>query len=313
MKNNYLLESEDSYLVQLKVSEFISKRGFMDAPVHSYDMEEVELSKALEDLDTYGLFSSSKVIIISNVELLDWEKNKKELEHFFSYLKNPLDSILVVVVAKKLNNTKKITKELKKNLDVVNLDINALDFVKKELDGYTVESGVFKALVDRCLGDIGRISQECSKLKMYRIDSKKILLSDVFSLVIKKLGDSKDLTFDFVRVLASKDKKGALDKYHELEEYSIEAIPLIGLLASQFLIIYQVKILEKRGKSNQEIADILGEKPYRIQKTKELTKYYSEEELRNILKKLADMDLKIKSSDVDGNFLVELFILEYTD
>ena len=56
----------------------------------------------------------------------------------------------------------------------------------------------------------------------------------------------------------------------------------------------------------------LGEKPYRIQKTRELTRYYSEQELRTILRKLADMDLKIKSSDVDGNFLIELFILEQT-
>ena len=60
------------------------------------------------------------------------------------------------------------------------------------------------------------------------------------------------------------------------------------------------------------MADILGEKPYRIQKTKELTKYYSEQELRGILRRLADMDLKIKTTDVDGNFLVELFILENT-
>ena len=74
--------------------------------------------------------------------------------------------------------------------------------------------------------------------------------------------------------------------------------------------MYQVKILEKRTNLNQEIADILGEKPYRIQKTRELTRYYSEQELRTILRKLADMDLKIKSSDVDGNFLIELFILE---
>ena len=97
-----------------------------------------------------------------------------------------------------------------------------------------------------------------------------------------------------------------------MQQYSIEALPLIGLLASQFLIIYQVKILEKRTGLNQEIADILGEKPYRIQKTRELTKYYSEQELRDILRSLSDMDFKIKTTDVDGNFLIELFILENT-
>lgn len=312
MKNNYLLESEDSYLVSLKIEELIEKCNFKNSPVHSYDMEEVPLSNALEDLDTYGLFSEKKVIVISNIESLTTEGNEKDIEHFFKYFKDSLDSVLVIVTARKLNNTKKITKELKKNLEYISLTTNAVDFTKKELQGYTLENGVVKAIVDYTLEDIGRIHQECEKLKLYRADTKRISLSDVDELVIKKLGDSRDLTFDFVRVLASKDKKRALEKYHELEEYSIDAIPLIGLLASQFLIMYQVKILEKRTNLNQEIADILGEKPYRIQKTRELIRYYSAEELRNMLKKLADMDLKIKSSDVDGQFLIELFILENT-
>lgn len=314
MKNNYLLESEDEYLVRSRIEKIILDKGFSMDMIHSYDMEEVPLSSALEDLDTYGLFSSKKVIIISHIESLTSEGNEKDIEHFFKYLKNPMDSILVFVTARKLNNTKKITKQLKKELEYVTLNIDASSFVREEFakDGYQLENGVVSSLVSACLEDIGRLYQECCKLKLYRADTKKISVDDVSLLVIRKLGDSKDLTFEFVRVLASKNKKKALEKYHELQDYSIEAIPLIGLLASQFLIMYQVKILSKKMKLNQEIADILGEKPYRIQKTKELIRYYSEQELRDILRMLADMDLKIKSSDVDGNFLVELFILKYT-
>ena len=310
MKNNYLLESEDSYLVSMKIEELIDKCSFKDSPIHSYDMEEVPLSNALEDLDTYGLFSEKKVIVISNIESLTTEGNEKDIEHFFKYFKDFLDTILVIVIAKKLNNTKKITKELKKNLEYISLTTNAVDFVKKELQGYMLENGVVRALVSYTLEDIGRLHQECEKLKLYRMDTKKIALSDVEELVIKKLGDSRDLTFEFVRTLASKDKKKALSKYQELLSYAVEPLALIGLLASQFLIMYQVKVLEKRGLSNNEIASMLGEKPYRIQKTRELTSYYSDYELRMILRKLADMDLKIKTTDVDGNFLIEIFILE---
>lgn len=310
MKNNYLLESEDSYLVSMKIEELIDKCSFKDSPIHSYDMEEVPLSNALEDLDTYGLFSEKKVIVISNIEALTTEGNEKDIEHFFKYFKDFLDTILVIVIAKKLNNTKKITKELKKNLEYISLTTNAVDFVKKELQGYMLENGVVRALVSYTLEDIGRLHQECEKLKLYRMDTKKIALSDVEELVIKKLGDSRDLTFEFVRTLASKDKKKALSKYQELLSYAVEPLALIGLLASQFLIMYQVKVLEKRGLSNNEIASMLGEKSYRIQKTRELTSYYSDYELRTILRKLADMDLKIKTTDVDGNFLIEIFILE---
>lgn len=310
MKNNYLLEQEDEYLIELKIKEIIESKEFSSCPVHSYDMEEVPLSSAIEDLDTYGLFSEKKVIIISHIESLPSDTNDKEIEHFLKYLKSPLDSILLFVTARKLNNTKKITKELKKNLTIVSFDVDAIGFAKKELQGYQVDASVIRKLVTKCLEDIGRIHQECSKLKMYSLDSKKITSEDVEKLVIKKLGDPKDLTFEFVRVLAEKDKKKALEKYHELCNYSIEPLALLGLLASQYLIMYQVKVLEGKTKLNQEIVDTLGEKPYRIQKTRELTRYYSKEELRDIFRKLAAIDLKIKTTDVDGSFLIELFILE---
>ena len=117
MKNNYLLEQVDEYLIELKIKEIIESREFSSSPVHSYDMEEVTLSSAIEDLDTYGLFSEKKVIIVSHIESLASDTSEKEIEHFLKYLKNPLDSILLFVTARKLNNTKKITKELKKNLE----------------------------------------------------------------------------------------------------------------------------------------------------------------------------------------------------
>ena len=82
MKNNYLLEQVDEYLIELKIKEIIESREFSSSPVHSYDMEEVPLSAAIEDLDTYGLFSEKKVIIISHIESI---KNKLSTEVINSY------------------------------------------------------------------------------------------------------------------------------------------------------------------------------------------------------------------------------------
>ena len=127
---------------------------------------------------------------------------------------------------------------------------------------------------------------------------------------MEKLGDSTELTFAFSRSLAEKDKKRALEQYFKLLNYNIEPLSIIGLIASQIRIIYQVKVLEKQRLSNDEIASMLGEKnSYRIKKTKELTRYYSEDELLELMKTLADMDYKLKTTDSDPNNLIELFIL----
>ena len=129
-------------------------------------------------------------------------------------------------------------------------------------------------------------------------------------MVVKKLGDERDLTFAFSRSLAERDIKNSLLKYHELLNYNIEPLSIIGLLASQIRIIYQVKLLEKNRLSDREIADTLGEKSdYRIKKTRELTRLYSEDELLGLMQKLSDMDYKIKTTDVDGKNLIEMFII----
>ena len=164
-------------------------------------------------------------------------------------------------------------------------------------------------LKEYCLGDITKIAQECEKLKNYDFDTREITSDDIRELVVKKLGDSKDLVFAFSKSIAKRDKKDALKKYRELLSYNIEPFSIIGLLASQIRIIYQVKLLEKRRMNNKEIADTLEEKEFRIKKTKELTNLYTEKELLILMQELSKIDLKLKTSDIDANHLIEMFIL----
>ena len=106
MKNNYLLESTDSLSLQKKIEEIIHKNHFEESLVDTYDMEEVSLDSVLEDLDTYGLFSLQKVIIMKNVEAVSFEEEKQKTEHFLHYLKDPNPDYLLIITTKKLDERK---------------------------------------------------------------------------------------------------------------------------------------------------------------------------------------------------------------
>lgn len=308
--NSYLLESLDSLSLVKERESLVKKNKFQDAEKSIFDLEEVPLANALEALDTYSFLSDKKLIIIRGIEGLKYEENKKDLDHLFKYIDNPNPDNLLIIEATKLNNTTKVAKELKKKCQYTAIEIDSKRFIKSELKDYTIDQNTINLLNDYCLGDITKISNECQKLKNYKINDKKINQEDIKELVVKKLGDSKELTFAFSRSLALKDKKDALKKYKELLSYNIEPLSIIGLLASQIRIIYQVKLLEKRNLSDREIANMLGERSdYRITKTRELTRYYSESELLELMQKLSDIDLKIKTNDIDGNSLIELFII----
>lgn len=308
--NNYLIESTDSLSLENEASKLIKDNKFTKASVYKYDLEETELENALEDLDTYGLFTQEKVIILKNIESLKYDDYKSEFEHLFRYLDNPNPDNLLIIEVSKLSGTSKIGKILKEKCTYNKVELNTKSYIKQLLKDYEVDPNTINLLDNYCLGDISKIYNECQKLKDYKYEEKVITEDDVKELVTKKLGDSKDLTFSFSRSIALRDKKGALKRYKELLSYNFEPISIIGLLSSQIRIIYQVKLLEKERLSDREIANILEEKSdYRITKTRELTKLYSEDSLLHLLQELSDIDFKMKTTDLDANALLEQFII----
>ncbi len=305
--NNYLIEGNDSLVIKNTREKLIKENDFKESTISIYDLEENTLDNALEDLDTYSLLSNKKTIIITNIELLKYEEIKDSLKHLLKYIKNPNTDNLLIIECK--SNTNKIIKELEKVLEVITTNINNKDYIKNTFKDYKIDFKAINLLEEYCLDDFTKLVNECNKLKNYKYNEKTITVEDIENLVEKKLGDSKDLTFAFSRSIGLRDKRDSLEKYKELLEYNIEPLNIIGLLASQIRIIYQVKLLEK-DHNDKEIANILGEKSdYRIKKTRELTRLYSENDLLKLMQELSMMDYKMKTEDVDGNSLIEMFIL----
>ena len=308
--NSYLIESEDTLSLNNEISKIIKDNDFTNAVINTYDIEETLLENALEDLDTYNFLSKKKVIIIKNIESIKEDLFEKDIEHLFKYIDNPNQDNLLIITSKKLDSRLKFSKKLKTKCKISKIEANPKAFIKQQLKNYKITQDTINLLEEYCLGDMTKIYNECEKLKNYKCDDKTITQKDIQELVMKKLGDSKDLVFSFTRSLAERDRKASLKKYKELLTYNIEPLSFIGLLAGQIRIIYQVKLLEKRNLRDKEIADILEEKSdYRIKKTREITRMYREEELLTLMKKLSEIDLKIKTVDTNPNQEIELFII----
>ena len=313
MANNYLLESSSKTSLDYCINKIINDEKFNNININYYDIEEDKLEIALDDLDTYGLFDTKKIIIINNIDKLNIDANKHIYKRFIKYLDNYSEDNLLIITTKKVLNNKKVFKDLKNRIKYLKCDINIREFIKGQLKDYKYDSFVINKLYEYCDNDLDKIYNECNKLKSYKDNDKVISIDDIDKLVIRKNRDISELSFEFTKYVFNKDKYNALLCFKELEDNNVESISLIGLIASQIRIIYQVKVLVNRNLKNEEIADILNEKVYRIKKTRELINYFSEKELLSLIRELADMDLNIKSSDVDPKLLIELFVINLKD
>ena len=111
--NNYLLISPSKSIIDKKIEELI-KKGFTDASITTYDLEEDSITTLLEDADTISFLTSNKVIIGNNFNL------DIDFTYLFKYLDNPNPNVLLILSASKLDERKKIGKELKQKLNCLN-------------------------------------------------------------------------------------------------------------------------------------------------------------------------------------------------
>lgn len=306
---NYLLESSDHLLLEKKIDSIIEKEKFQGEYRATYDLEEVALDNALEDLDTYSFLSSKKVIIIKNIlSSLALENEKK---HLIKYLENPSSDNLLIMTSDKMD-AKTFSKKLKslKTLEYQKLETNPVSFAKNILDGYKISNMDLSYLAELCNNDITKLNSECEKLMMYKIDTKEIAREDITNLVVKKLGDSNEILFSLAKAIMSKDKRQALKLYNDLKAYQIDANSIIGLMASQMKLVSQIKVLKEKNLNVSQIQQNLNLKSsYQVKKLSEYIYSYSYNDIKTFFNKLFNLDYSIKTGKVDSSNAIELLII----
>lgn len=308
MPNNYLIENPSFPIVQKEIESIITSRGFSQATRSVYDVSEESLENALEDLDTYSLFGSQKVIVIQN---LFSEKEEHQISRLLKYIDNQSEDNLLFLTVDKIDSRLALSKKLMKHKNVTYLkkEVELVPFIKEKLASYQIDSESIHLLIEKCQEDVTRIDSECEKLMVYKIDSKKITKEDIETLVIKKLKDSSEVLFALSNALLERDKKKAFKIYKELEEYQLDIHSIIGLLASQLKLVSQIKVLKMDGLTNTEIQAKLKLKSlYQIKKLSEYTTY-SLSQIGEMIHLLSELDWKIKSGRVDVNHALILFII----
>ncbi len=309
---NYLLMSESISLINHKIDEIIAKENFQDSLVTTYDLDEKDLNDLLEDVDTISFLTPKKVIVGKNFKILEKEEEEK-ITRLIKYLENPQDTVLLILTISKLDERRKITKELLKHLSPFKLEESSINIIKDKFKDYKIDNKTINLLDTYYHDDLERLIRECDKLKLAFIDDKIVTYSKARELLLKPNNNQDNLSFDLVRAISLKDKKQAITIYNELLSYNIESYAIMGLLESQYRLLYQVKILSKNNLNNYDIGKILDVHPFRVKKTLELTRYYSLKEIRKIIKDLAKIDFNIKSGALDNSLVLELLLLNIKD
>ncbi len=293
----------DSYIDKIKKKEKIE-----DINISKYSVDD-NIENIIEDASTISLFDSKKLIIVENELLFNGKKtiDTSNLENYISNY-NPNTILIFISYSDTIDSRKKLFKLIndKGKVEKLNQINNINDYIKTLFKDYKISNNSIKLLVKRTGNDIDRIYQEANKIMIYKINDKIITDKDIIDCTTQKI----DLNiFTFIDNIINKNKKESIKTYKEMIKIGEEPIKIIVMLANQFRLMYQVKVLRKKGYNEDDMANILQVKKYPVHLAIQKSLKYSDEILLKYLEDLADLDIKIKSGEIDKNLALELFLI----
>lgn len=313
MKNFYLLYSGDVAILNKEINDLEKKLDISDNDIIYYNIDDID--GIINEASTIGMFSLNKFIIIN---MDSYFKDKKDIPNI-NLLENYFDSynsnsyLVFVCNSDSIDSRKKIVNLIKKYGIVKKLEVNdnyLNDYVNNYLkdNGYKINNGDVVYFINRVGNNINNVTNELDKLMLYKINDKIINRNDIDLLTVENIDDS---IYDLVNCILKNDNEKAIKLYNNFINNGMDVNQIVAIIAAQIRLLYQVKRLYNSGKSNDEIAKILEFKSvYRVKYLLSDSYYYSESDLVKYLSKLADIDNAIKTSNGDGNMLMQLFIVK---
>lgn len=309
----YFLMGEESFYID-KITDYIlanalpeAERDFNQAIFYGKD---ADIANIIDTARRFPMMATKQLVVVKEAQLL------KNIELLDSYIKNPLQSTILVInfKYKSLDKRKAFTKNVAKNgilFESKKIYENQLpDWISKYTGGLKLKIDTKASiLLSEFLGnDLSKISNELDKLSINIPKGNTITADDIE----RNIGISKDFNnFELQNALGKKDvvKANQIINYFSTNEKNNPIFVTIALLHSYFSKILKFHFL--KNKTNDKlIASALGVNPFFVKDYKSAARLYNPKKVVSIINLLREYDLKSKGignvSSKNGDLLKEL-------
>lgn len=333
----YFFYGEETFLAYQFIDELkkeLLSPDDQDFNVERFNLESQSWMEVIDLARTVPFFFSSKRIIVVEVskgkgESLSSAEKKILKDYFFSSAAAPPRSILIVIFPDKLKKNSPLfsffssfpsSVVFKKELKALKEKpfLNWIDR-KFELSGKVTTPEAKKRLAELTGNDLSYVNNEIEKIITFVDDKKVIELDDVNQVSgwVKSF-----IEWEITDNLVKRDFKECLIVLDNLiRKEGTSAVVILGLVAKFFRDVLQAKLwLREKIKDRKEIFREL--RPQIQEKfgsfyTKKFRQFFSLvdgltlKDLNIILTELTEIDLKIKTSDISFQALLEGFLYRY--
>lgn len=277
------------------VSEFVKE--YTDMGLQKLDGEEVEYDRIRESLESLPFLAPKKLVVLRAPSA-----NKEFVEKAEKLLGELSETTDVIIYEPKLDKRSVYYKFLKKITEYK--EFNELDeygLAKWLSDQANISQSDAKYLVERMGANQQLLSNELAKLTAY---NPKIT-SQTIDLLTEP--NPQSTIFQLLDAAFAGNAKHVLKLYQEQRANKVEPQQIIAMLAWQLHILAVVKTAGER--NDTEIAADAKINPFVVRKSRQITHNLSVQKLKQLVQKLARLDLQLKTTAIDADDGVQAFLL----
>ena len=281
--------------------------------LESFDAQTSKVSDWLSSIKTLSFLGGTKLVVVRNLH--DAIPKDEDAQSLIDYCKNPIVDACMVITADKADRKYKLFKALTNAEGAVICDApkeNVLatwvrDRAKSE--GYTMTINAARALANRVGPRPGILAQELDKTLIYSGKKKEVSEKDVQEVV----GETRlENIFSLTDALKNKNPQKALQILKNLLDNGEEPIKIMGTIAWQFRVIWEVKHYQQKNVPSGQIAKAMGANPFVVEKALQYTKKFSTQRLRLSYLQLTHADRSLKSTSQNPLAIMQTLILGLT-
>ena len=313
----YLLVGEEQYLQERIIRLLFDSLGDagrqFNVAVLSMAGDASSKATAAQVVDTanqFPMMGDRRIVVVR-----DFEKLKEEdCDLLLEYLKRPSPSSTVIFQAVSLDQRRKISTALLKACTVVHFDLLGEDEAGRWAEKYLKQRGcsIEPAALGHLIGLIGtqltRLVNELEKLAAYA--GGGLINSSAIEELVPRAREHTN--WELSDAVLDRDRKKAMRLAQRLLADGAEPVMLVGMLAGLYRRMLSAKELMTRGASREEVNKATGKFGRGAEAFNERVRRAAREEIVHGLRRLAEVDDAIKSSQGTPRLQIEYLVAELT-
>jgi DNA polymerase III subunit delta len=315
----YLLEGAEKYLREQALKTLLDaavEPALRDFNLAGVSAAQGDLEAALVLARQYPMMAARRAVVVTGFEAVS---DEHQLELLKAYLRDPVDTSVLIFVSDALDNRRNIATMLRKACEVVSFD--SLDereaaprWVREYVSrmGGFIEPAAAAYLVGMVGGDLLRLSTELDKLIAYAGPRGRIGRREVDDLVVHSREHSN---FELTDAILDGDRRRALhliDRIYANASESPQSLSLmiLGAIASNQRRMLGAKELMAQNAPNSEVAKAVGMPPFAVTKFNERVRKIETARIVKGIARIAQTDVALKTSLGAPRLQLELLICE---